>query len=116
MHSELISGDRWIVSGDYRAVAEARFQAADAVVWLDLPRSTCLARATVRKVKGNPAPLLESWRWIRRYASHGRRDTATALASSRLTCSVYRLRSPYDVTSFLRHIDAVVLDCTGMSS
>lgn len=105
MHSELISGERWIISGDYRAVAPARFQAADAVVWLDLARPRCLCGATLRKLKGNPSPLLDSWRWIWRYANHGRRETATALGSPHLTCSIYRLRCPSDVSSFVRQIE-----------
>jgi adenylate kinase family enzyme len=104
-HRELVGGEQWIISGDYRAVAEARFRAADAVVWFDLPRSTCLTRATFRKVKGNPTPLVDSWRWIWRYATHGRHDTATTLSSCHLTCSIYRLQSSRAVTSFLRHIE-----------
>jgi adenylate kinase family enzyme len=105
-HRELVGGAQWIISGDYRAVAEARFCAADAVVWLDLPRSTCLARASIRKLKGNPTPLVDSWRWIWRYASHGRRDTATALSSRHLTCSIYRLHSSSAVASFLRQVQS----------
>jgi adenylate kinase family enzyme len=92
-HSELISGERWTISGDYRAVAEPRFQAAEAVVWLDLSRLKCLYRVTGRKVNGHPAPLRDSWGWIWRYAKHGRHDTAVALASSQLKCSIHRLRS-----------------------
>jgi nicotinamide riboside kinase len=104
-HSELISGDRWIISGDYRAVANSRFHAADAVVWLDLPRPMLLYRVTLRKLKGHPAPLGDSWRWILRYANHGRHDTATALANPQLNCSIYRLRSSKDVTSFLNQVE-----------
>jgi adenylate kinase family enzyme len=100
-HAELISGDRWIISGDYRAVAGARFQAADIVVWVDLSWPRCLVRATARKLKGNPTPLLNSWSWIWRYANHGRHDTAAALASADLTCKIHRLRSTSDVNSFL---------------
>ena len=55
-HRALIGGDRWIISGDYRALAFDRFQAADVVIWLDLPRRTCLVRATLRKLKGNRRP------------------------------------------------------------
>ena len=105
-HSELISGDRWIISGDYRAVADTRFQAAEAVVWLDLPRRTCLRRVTIRKLEGNPAHLLESWRWIWRYTDHGRLETAVSLAKPDLTCTSYRLRSSKDVTSFLGQIES----------
>ena len=99
----LVGREQWIISGDYRAVAETRFRAADAVVWLDLPRSKCLTRATFRKLKGNPTPLVDSCDW--RYANHGRRDTATALSSRHLTCSIYRLQSSRAVAFFLRHIE-----------
>jgi adenylate kinase family enzyme len=105
-HSELISGDRWIISGDYRAVAEDRFRAADAVVWLDLSRATCLFRATARRLKGNPSPVVDSWRWIWRYPSHGRAETATALDSPLLACRIYRLRSSNDVSDFLGRIES----------
>jgi len=104
-HRELIEHECWIISGDYRAVADARFSAADTVVWLDLPRTTCLYRATLRRLNGNPAPLLDCWRWIWRYANRGRHETATALANPRLTCTIYRLRSTRAVTSFLEVIE-----------
>lgn len=104
-HRELIERERWIISGDYRAVAGARFSAADTVVWLDLPRSTCLYRATLRRLKGNSAHLVDCWRWIWRYAKCGRHETATALANPQLTCTIYRLRSTRAVTSFLNEIE-----------
>jgi predicted kinase len=105
-HAELISADRWIISGDYRAVAETRFHAADVVVWLDLPRSRCLFKATARKLNGNPTPILDSWRWIWRYPNHGRRETATALASADLTSTIHRLRSSSEVNSFLGQVES----------
>jgi nicotinamide riboside kinase len=100
-HRALIAAERWIISGDYRALAPERFKAADAVIWLDLPRRTCLVRATRRKLKGNPTPLLDCWRWIWRYPTHGRRDTAAELADPALTCTVRRVHSSAGVTSIL---------------
>jgi hypothetical protein len=100
-HSELIDGDRWIISCDYRAVAEVRFRAADAVIWLDLSRTACFFRAIARKLKVTSTPLADSWRWIWRYPSHGRRHTAAALDNPQFACSIDRLRSSSDVTSFL---------------
>ena len=66
-HTELIARTQWIIAGDYRAVAASRFHAADAVIWLDLPRSVCLTRATIRRLRGHPAPLADGWRWVWRY-------------------------------------------------
>jgi hypothetical protein len=100
-HDELIGSERWVIAGDYRAVADARFAVADAVVWLDLPRRACLYRVTKRKLRGNPSPLVDCWRWIWRYPNHGRHETATSLANPTLTCRIYRLHSSRDVASFL---------------
>jgi uridine kinase len=105
-HRELIGGDRWIIAGDYRAVAAARFEAADVVIWLDLPRRTCLRRVTLRKVKGNPSPLFECWRWIWHYQTRGRRETAATLADPTLTCTLFRLRTTSETASLL-----AVLEC-----
>jgi hypothetical protein len=104
-HREMIRREQWIISADYRAVADARFSAADTVVWLDLPRYVCLYGATLRKLMGNPASLIDCWQWIWRYAKHGRHDTATSLADPRLTCRIYRLRSSGDVTAFLADVE-----------
>jgi predicted kinase len=104
-HRQLIAADRWIISGDYRAVAAARFEAADVVIWLDLPRHTCLTRVTTRKMRGNPSPLRDCWRWIWRYPTHGRRETATALADPALTCTRHRLRTTSEVKSFLGSLE-----------
>ena len=104
-HRDLIAGERWIISGDYRAVAAARFEASDVVIWLDLPRRTCLARVALRKLKGNPSPLLDCCRWIWRYPEHGRFETASALADPALTCTLYRLRTSSEVTSFLTSLE-----------
>ena len=105
-HRELIGGDQWIISGDYRAVAAARFEAADVVIWLDLPRRTCLRRVTLRKMKGNPSPLLECWRWIWHYPKHGRRETATTLADPALTCTLHRLRTSSEMKSLLTWLES----------
>jgi nicotinamide riboside kinase len=104
-HEELVGADRWIIAGDYRAVADARFLAADTVVWLDFSRSTCLYRVTRRKLSGNPSPLVDCWRWIWRYPKHGRHETEASLTNPNLTCRIYRLRSSRDISSFLSDIE-----------
>jgi hypothetical protein len=104
-HRELLAGDRWIIAGDYRAVAPERFGAADIVIWLDLPRRTCLVRATRRKLRGNPTPLLDSWRWIWRYPTHGRRETAAVLDDPSLTCTLHRVHTSTAVAPILATLE-----------
>ena len=45
---EILSGDRWIIDGNYGRTLEARFQACDTVFLLDLPVEECLAAAESR--------------------------------------------------------------------
>jgi len=75
-HRELVARDRWLVSGDYRAVAADRFARADLVVWLDPPTWWCAVRAVRRSRRGR----LDCLRWLRRYPRHGRLETERALA------------------------------------
>ena len=49
---EIISGDRWIIDGNYGRTLEMRFQACDTVFLLDFPVEECLAAAESRI--GNP--------------------------------------------------------------
>lgn len=45
----LIAGDSWIMDGNYRSTLDMRVAAADTIVFLDLPRSLCVARAIKRR-------------------------------------------------------------------
>ena len=49
---EIMSGDRWIIDGNYGRTLEMRFQACDTVFLLDFPVEQCLAAAESRI--GNP--------------------------------------------------------------
>ena len=53
-HRAVVTEDRWIIDGDYRATAAERFEAADAVIWLDPPRWRCLWRVVKRAARGYP--------------------------------------------------------------
>ncbi|MEG1923339.1 MAG: hypothetical protein RR054_01425 [Clostridia bacterium] len=43
--------DEWIIDGNYRNTMELRLQRADSVIFLDLPRSTCLISVLKRVFK-----------------------------------------------------------------
>ncbi|MEM7112248.1 MAG: hypothetical protein AAF614_07425 [Chloroflexota bacterium] len=46
---QLAAGERWIMDGNYRSTLEIRAAAADTIIFLDLPRTLCVARAIKRR-------------------------------------------------------------------
>lgn len=50
----LLSGDEWIIDGNYHATLELRLERADTVVYLDTPWWVCARRALVRGVRKRP--------------------------------------------------------------
>jgi adenylate kinase family enzyme len=50
-----LSGDEWIVDGNYHATLDLRLERADTVVYLDTPWWVCAWRALVRGVRKRPA-------------------------------------------------------------
>lgn len=45
---EIITGEQWIIDGNYKRTLEPRLKACDTVFFLDLPLETCLAGAASR--------------------------------------------------------------------
>ena len=54
--SELTQGEQWIIDGNYRDTLDVRLQAADAVVFLDLPRWICACQAIKRRIEYRNKP------------------------------------------------------------
>jgi adenylate kinase family enzyme len=90
--AELVSGDRWIVEGNYSATLDIRLPRADTVLWFDYPRRVALARIAKRiattygRVRsdmgaGCPEKLdLEFLRWVWNFPRQSRPLIADALA------------------------------------
>lgn len=51
MQRQLIREESWIIDGNYGGTMEVRLQAADTVIFLDMPRTLCLYRAFKRMLK-----------------------------------------------------------------
>ena len=47
----LISGEKWIIDGNYDRTMEPRFAAADLIIWLDINRFVCMLSAAKRTGK-----------------------------------------------------------------
>ena len=111
------SRDRWILDGNFldeaAGVQDSRFARADTVIFLDLPRRTCLWRVLKRFVpdRGRSRPALPegcregidlaTLRWIWRYPSVDRPRVLALLERLDERVEVHHLRSCSDVRRFL---------------
>ena len=108
---KVVTGDAWVIDGNYNSSLHLRLPRADTVVFLDFPRRASLRRVLVRTVRerglDTQAPGCPSkvdmeflgfiWNWRRR-----RRNTLLKrLAVEARHTRQYLLSSPRDVESFL---------------
>ena len=109
---EILRGDSWIIDGNYSGTLERRLAACDAVIFLDLPRLTCIWRVISRVLRyrsttrpdmaeGCPERLsLKFLLWIWNYRRRTRPKVLRLLTSS--NANVITLQSPEEVDKFLR--------------
>jgi adenylate kinase family enzyme len=111
----------WVVDGNYRAVRDLVWAAADTVVWLDRPRGTVmrrlLARTTRRAItrqelwNGNREPLtgmfrrdprknLLRWSWMK-HPEYARRYVTASTDPSNAHLTFVRLTSDAEVDAFV---------------
>ncbi|MBA3717181.1 MAG: AAA family ATPase [Actinobacteria bacterium] len=108
---DAIAGERWIVDGNFLSAGDARFERADTVVFLDLPRLTCLVRVLRRAVRdrGRSRPDLPEgcregvdWpflKWIWRFPRDDRPRILDRL--EQIPAEAVHLRSPADVRRYV---------------
>lgn len=111
-----IAGDRWILDGNFLDAGDDRFDRADTVVFLDLPRAACLSRVLKRLVRDRrrdrvdlPAGCREGFdpallRWIWRYPREDRPRVLVLLEELGGRVTVHRLRSAAEVRRYLEGI------------
>jgi adenylate kinase family enzyme len=110
---ELLKRDSWIIDGNYGGTLDIRLAACDGVIFLDVPRLTCLGRvlkrvALYRKesrpdmAAGCPEKVnLEFIKYIWDYPRKRRRAVVEKLKSYSQTKAVTILRSQAEIESFL---------------
>jgi adenylate kinase family enzyme len=111
--ADAIARDRWILDGNFLDAGDGRFTRADNVIFLDLPRRTCLWRVVKRMVRdrrrsrpdlpdgcaeGFDLPFL---RWIWSYRRTDRPRVLELLDNLGPGVSVHHLRSRAEVRRFL---------------
>ena len=102
---ELVQGDRWIIDGNYGGTMPIRFERADTVVFLDLPRALCLLSVIWRSIRhrrtprpdmseGNPEKLDPAFlQWIWNYPRKNRPGVLRQLELLPPSTRVVRLAS-----------------------
>jgi adenylate kinase family enzyme len=110
-----IAGERWILDGNFLPDdgADARFDRADTVIFLDLPRPICIWRVLRRCVRDRrrsrpdlPEGCREGFdpdglRWIWGYPRNDRPRVLAILAGLDHRIDVLRLRSPAEVRRYV---------------
>jgi adenylate kinase family enzyme len=108
---ELLAGERWVVDGNYSATLEIRAELADTLVFLDLSRRVCLARA-LRRVR-SPVPQAPGCpnkmdakflRWVWDFPNESRPRLVRILGAHAHDTEIVQLRSSADVRTFLARI------------
>ena len=114
----LASGDRWVIDGNYGGTMEARFEAADTIVFLDASRWLCtfriIRRATLHRRRPRPdmAPGCDERLdrafilWVWRYPDRSRPAVLAALERHREGRSIAVLRNKREVRAFLESLSA----------
>lgn len=108
----------WIMDGNYGGTLESRLAQADAVIFLDLPRLTCVRRVLWRRIvySGRSRPSMSrgcpervNWDFIRWIWTYGKRKRPGFLAHLKAVESektVVILRSFREVREYLSSLEA----------
>lgn len=116
---KMISGDFWIIDGNYGRTMVQRIEAADTVIFLDTPRITCLWRAAKRILKyyGKTRPDMadgcpeqidwEYFVWIWQFRLKNRPAVLRLLNGCRNHKRVITLHSSREIRRFLESVGPV---------
>jgi adenylate kinase family enzyme len=109
----LVAGERWILDGNFGGSMDLRLQACDTVVFLDMPRLTCIWRVLMRRLRhrGRARPdmtpgcneklSLDFLWWIWTYPAKRRPAVLARLQDLRADQEAVVLRSDADIEHFL---------------
>jgi adenylate kinase family enzyme len=115
--AELVAGPAWIIDGNYGGTIGARMAAADAIVFIDLPRRVCLWRVIRRvatgrgRTRADMAPGcpekfdLKFLKWVWDYPRRSRGTVLALLEEHRDGREIHRLRSSREVRRFLAGLE-----------
>jgi adenylate kinase family enzyme len=112
--TELVTGDSWIIDGNFSGTLELRLSHCDTIVFLDMPRLLCLWRIVKRRLRyrnrsrpdmaaGCPEKIdPEFIHWVWTYPARSRQKVVRLLQKYSESKRVVWLRSNADVEKFFR--------------
>ena len=115
-HDAAMSGDRWIIDGNYSRTYERRAAAADTIILLDLPRLACVYGILYRWLanRGHTRPDMpegcpekidwEFFKWVWNFRTRSRDKQLTFIDSVRDRKTVHVLRTRGEVRQWLANL------------
>lgn len=117
---ELIHKNSWIMDGNYSGTLDQRLEACSEVIFLDLPRATCVWRVLKRafRYRGQTRPdmgagcperlTFEFILWIWHYPSRTRPKILQALEGLRRDQTILHLRSQAEIDRLLANPETIL--------
>jgi adenylate kinase family enzyme len=111
--ADAIERDEWIIDGDHVRTQGYRFAAADTIIFLNFPRTTCLWRVFKRRLQyrgtnrlglARGCPKRLNWtllKWVWRYPVDVRPQVVSNIQKHSHGRKVIVLRSPAQVENFI---------------
>lgn len=112
--NELISGESWIIDGNYGGTLAQRTERCDTIIFLDMPRLLCVWRVTKRRLsyRNRSRPDMaegcfekldrEFISWVWNYSHRSRPKVVKLLNENQARKKIVWLRSNSDVEQFLK--------------
>ena len=119
---DVVTGDSWIIDGNFGGTMETRFDACDTVIFLETPRTVCVYRILKRVAfyrKGSRPDMADDcdekfdWqflKWVWNYPVRSKPKVEALIKRFQDTKTIIRLKSKKEIENFLANYseDSVV--------
>jgi adenylate kinase family enzyme len=116
----LLAEDTWVIDGNFGGTRRLRFEAADTIIFLDLPRALCLCRVLQRRWQYRNRTRAdmghgclekldyEFLKWIWSFPTQSRPEIISEMEEYRQGRKIIVLHTPNHVKRFLKQLEESV--------
>ena len=116
IQNDLVKKESWIIDGNYGGTMDIRLNAADTIIFLDIPRTICIYRAFKRMLqyRNKTRPDMgegceerfsfEFFKWIWEYPKTKRPKILDRLKQLSKEKDVIILKSPKEVENYIENV------------